>query len=355
MDVVGQVEQVPAGARRVAPRSRRDRREPRGSERVLHLERGQGESLDAARRRRAVGDARAERTVHRRGLERAPRPAGRRAMGLRPDRGLRASGPGAPWRGAPSAPRSSVLPGEPVPHAGTRRCRAGRLPDGPAVDLYAGVGLFAISAAASGWDHVTAVEGDPISAADLAANASAFADRLRVTTHRSKRRSGPGGPGATPRVIVDPPRTGMSRAAVDGLLAARPRRVVYVSCDVATLARDARRLVDAGYGMGDVEAFDLFPNTAHVEVLTDFTRVNPGGRETPGSGPTDVTPAPRSGSRPRRPRGSAPRRATRTRPCARSSPGATARRRRTPTRAARWPRSLRPAPSRTRSANRPAA
>jgi 23S rRNA (uracil1939-C5)-methyltransferase len=62
----------------------------------------------------------------------------------------------------------------------------------------------------------------------------------------------------------------MSRAAVDGLLAARPRRVVYVSCDVATLARDARRLVEAGYAMGRPEAFDLFPNTAHVEVLVDF-------------------------------------------------------------------------------------
>jgi len=47
---------------------------------------------------------------------------------------------------------------------------------------------------------------------------------------------------------------------------------VYVSCDVATLARDARQLVDAGYALASVEAFDLFPDTAHVETLAVFVR-----------------------------------------------------------------------------------
>ena len=47
-------------------------------------------------------------------------------------------------------------------------------------------------------------------------------------------------------------------------------RVVYVSCDVATLARDARRLVDAGYAIARVAAFDLFPNTPHVETVVAF-------------------------------------------------------------------------------------
>jgi 23S rRNA (uracil1939-C5)-methyltransferase len=47
---------------------------------------------------------------------------------------------------------------------------------------------------------------------------------------------------------------------------------VYVSCDVATLARDARRLLDAGYGIRQLDAFDLFPNTPHVETVMLFQR-----------------------------------------------------------------------------------
>jgi 23S rRNA (uracil1939-C5)-methyltransferase len=71
-------------------------------------------------------------------------------------------------------------------------------------------------------------------------------------------------------VIVDPPRTGMSRDALEGTLRLRASRLVYVSCDVATLARDARRIVDAGYAIDGMQAFDLFPNTPHVEAITVF-------------------------------------------------------------------------------------
>ena len=71
-------------------------------------------------------------------------------------------------------------------------------------------------------------------------------------------------------VIVDPPRTGLSREALDGVIRLRPRRVIYVSCDVATLARDSRRIVDAGYELLRAEAFDLFPNTPHVECVVVF-------------------------------------------------------------------------------------
>jgi 23S rRNA (uracil1939-C5)-methyltransferase len=68
-------------------------------------------------------------------------------------------------------------------------------------------------------------------------------------------------------MIVDPPRTGLSPEARAGLAAVKPARLVYVSCDAATLARDLRALLGAGYALSHVEAFDLFPNTAHVEVL----------------------------------------------------------------------------------------
>jgi 23S rRNA (uracil1939-C5)-methyltransferase len=57
----------------------------------------------------------------------------------------------------------------------------------------------------------------------------------------------------------------MSRKAVHGILRMKPARLVYVSCDVATLARDVRALVDGGYELEQISAFDLFPNTAHVE------------------------------------------------------------------------------------------
>ena len=75
----------------------------------------------------------------------------------------------------------------------------------------------------------------------------------------------------TPTLLVDPPRTGMSAEAMRGMIAARPSTIVYVSCDVATLARDARRLIEAGYSLSHLEAFDLFPNTAHVESLALFS------------------------------------------------------------------------------------
>ena len=64
----------------------------------------------------------------------------------------------------------------------------------------------------------------------------------------------------------------MSKAALDGVLAWRARQVIYVSCDVATVARDARRFVDAGYRASAVDVFDMFPNTPHVETLIAFTR-----------------------------------------------------------------------------------
>ncbi len=144
------------------------------------------------------------------------------------------------------------------------------VPRGPVVDLYAGVGLFAAALAASGWEKVVAVESDRAAAADLRANAAPFAPALEpvemavegyLTAHPAT--------GAT--VVIDPPRTGMSREASAALAACGAPAIVYVSCDVATFARDARRLLDAGYGLEHLEAFDLFPNTAHVEAVALFT------------------------------------------------------------------------------------
>ncbi len=138
--------------------------------------------------------------------------------------------------------------------------------------MYAGGGLFGLALAAAGAEDVTLVEGDPVSGADLQANAEPFRDRVRVERSSveaflARRRSS-----SAETVIVDPPRTGLSREAAAGILALEPARLVYVSCDVATLARDTRTLLDGGYALGPLIALDLFPNTAHVETVTVFTR-----------------------------------------------------------------------------------
>jgi 23S rRNA (uracil1939-C5)-methyltransferase len=144
------------------------------------------------------------------------------------------------------------------------------------LDLYAGVGLFSMAVAAVHRSSVTAVEGDPVAAADLRANATGAGGAV-IAVHQPVEeylRQAPSGrdEAGCDIVIVDPPRTGMSREALDGVIRLRAPRTVYVSCDVATLARDARRLVDAGCRLSHLDAFDLFPNTPHVETVAVFDR-----------------------------------------------------------------------------------
>ena len=144
--------------------------------------------------------------------------------------------------------------------------------DGPVLDLYAGVGLFSASLAATGRGRVVAVEGDRAGAADLRANAAPFGSALEPVEMSVERYLAAHPSSADTTVIVDPPRTGMSREASAAIAAQKARTLIYVSCDVATFARDARKLVDAGYRLSHLEAFDLFPNTAHVEALGVFSR-----------------------------------------------------------------------------------
>jgi 23S rRNA (uracil1939-C5)-methyltransferase len=144
---------------------------------------------------------------------------------------------------------------------------------GRLLDLYAGVGLFAVSAAAARGVEVTAVEGDRVAAADLASNAASAGGPVEAVHQSVEDFVAARARGEPPAaVIADPPRTGMSREALDGIVAHRPARAIYVSCDVATLSRDARRLVDAGYAISGIDAFDLFPNTPHVETVVVFDR-----------------------------------------------------------------------------------
>ena len=143
---------------------------------------------------------------------------------------------------------------------------------GPRVlDLYAGVGLFSVGLAARGMT-VTAVEGDETSMADLELNAEPWTSTLTTWQAPVEVAVATTQPGAFETVVLDPPRTGASAEAVAGVIALEPSRLVYVSCDPATLARDAALLGAGGYRLESVEAFDLFPNTAHVETLAVFDK-----------------------------------------------------------------------------------
>jgi 23S rRNA (uracil1939-C5)-methyltransferase len=145
------------------------------------------------------------------------------------------------------------------------------VPGDDIIDLYAGVGLFALAAAAEGRTGIVAVEGERSSGNDLEANAEPYRtsvaiERVSVERYLQTRR---GPPPST--LVLDPPRTGMSREAISGIVNMKAPRVVYVSCDLATVARDVKRFVEAGYSLDHIEAFDLFPNTAHVETLITLT------------------------------------------------------------------------------------
>ena len=142
--------------------------------------------------------------------------------------------------------------------------------EGGVLDLYAGVGLFSMALAATGRDRITAVEGDRTSGRDLRRNAREWPG-VRATIagveeflarHRDRAQT----------IVVDPPRTGISKEAMDAVVRQGAARIVYVSCDPPTMARDARRLLDQGYGLRPLVAFDLFPNTPHVETVGVFER-----------------------------------------------------------------------------------
>ena len=137
------------------------------------------------------------------------------------------------------------------------------------VDAYAGAGAYAVPLAAAGID-VTAIELDADAhAATSHALRAAKAPRARAMHGRVEALL----PSALPAdvVIVNPPRAGIADAVARLLDVDRPRRLVYVSCDPATLARDLTRLGE-GWRLHDVRAFDMFPQTAHVETVCTLDR-----------------------------------------------------------------------------------
>jgi 23S rRNA (uracil1939-C5)-methyltransferase len=135
-----------------------------------------------------------------------------------------------------------------------------------AIDLYCGVGLFTLPLARR-FKQVIGVEGNP--------NATRFARRNLERARLENARVITAGVAewfrgktlATDFVLLDPPRAGAESSVIKGILDFAAPRVTYVSCDPATLARDLKKLIAGGYAIESLRAFDLFPQTHHVETV----------------------------------------------------------------------------------------
>jgi 23S rRNA (uracil1939-C5)-methyltransferase len=140
------------------------------------------------------------------------------------------------------------------------------------LDLCCGLGNLSLPAAACG-ARVTGVDLDAPAIAQAQDNARRLGrDATFVCEDAGAAIRGLAGAGRRfPLVLLNPPRTG-ARDAVAALPALGPDRVIVVSCDPATLARDAAALVAAGYRLDTVRPLDLFPHTAHVETVARFVR-----------------------------------------------------------------------------------
>jgi 23S rRNA (uracil1939-C5)-methyltransferase len=151
-----------------------------------------------------------------------------------------------------------------------------------ALDLYAGVGLFS-TALAGDIRHIVSVEPSQTSSGDLAYNQSSNGEVVQATTEQYLARGeskGRVGKGAVlthslhepDLVLVDPPRSGLGERVARGLATLGAPRVVYVSCDPATLARDLVPMLAAGYRIQQAHLVDLFPQTFHLETVLHLAR-----------------------------------------------------------------------------------
>lgn len=139
-----------------------------------------------------------------------------------------------------------------------RELRPGRV-----VDLYGGVGFLAAAARHAGVGDLTVVESHALAAGAAARNLPGA--RVEAVPSESFL-DAPGVPDGC-LALVDPPRVGLSRAAVKGLVAWHPAAVLLLSCDPAAGGRDLAALAGAGYRLADLELWDLFAGSHHVEMV----------------------------------------------------------------------------------------
>ncbi len=141
-----------------------------------------------------------------------------------------------------------------------------------AIDLYAGVGLFTLPIARR-FARVSSVESETgateFAKRNLEAAGLNNVEVVNLGVAEWMKNSRPFEP--LDFLLLDPPRVGCENAAIAGILALRPRKLTYVSCDPATLARDLRKFIDDDYVLDSIVAFDMFPLTHHVETVARLT------------------------------------------------------------------------------------
>jgi 23S rRNA (uracil1939-C5)-methyltransferase len=134
------------------------------------------------------------------------------------------------------------------------------------MDLYGGVGFFSIYLSPL-YKHVTLVESHPESAKAARSNYSmnkiTNVDVVEQSVEEFVEHSKPNDKPDT--LIIDPPRAGIDKDALEKIIDIQPKKIVYCSCDLGTLARDCSRLVESGYEIETIQPMDNFPHTAHVE------------------------------------------------------------------------------------------
>ena len=155
---------------------------------------------------------------------------------------------------------------------------AGDAVGGATIDAYAGVGLLGGALVGRHGGRLVAIESHPAAAADAAVNlADLDAEVVRAEVAAWSEGSAGSGRGAAARpradlVVADPARPGLGRPGVAALACVGAPRLVLVSCDPASMARDVALLDTAGYSLSSVQVLDLFPHTTHVETVSRLDR-----------------------------------------------------------------------------------
>ena len=138
------------------------------------------------------------------------------------------------------------------------------------LELYAGIGNFGLAIAREG-ALVTFVEGNASALADARYNARVnHIGRCRFRSESAEAFLPGAAPGEYDLVLMDPPRTGLSKEALAGLVHLKAGRILYLSCDPPTLARDLRAMQEAGYRVTRLQGYDMFPQTMHIETLVEL-------------------------------------------------------------------------------------
>ena len=139
-------------------------------------------------------------------------------------------------------------------------------------DLYSGVGLFAAALLkeVSDLGFVTLIESDKTAVADAR---RIFANKQNVKILQGLVAQQLPIVKRADLILLDPPRTGAGEVVVKQMVKFGPRKILYVACDPAALARDAKTLAESGYKLDHIQAFDLFPMTQHIECVASFSPV----------------------------------------------------------------------------------